>query len=134
MRAVLCLFFCFSLAISEDFIVSYRQASAKGAILNQKLAIAKAMIAPPSSSKIKSGFAFAIDAKESDLGVYKLLNIYEDVLLENLLKNGVIMSDAAEVGRGGVDTKTVLTLKALRVRADVKGDIVTIAVYEDSDR
>jgi hypothetical protein len=121
------------IASAEEYIVAYRQASAKHAILNEKLTIAKAMVASK-SARVKYGFDLEIDPQDGGLSLTRLLRRYQDDLLENLLKNGVLLTDAAKYGRGGADSKTVLTLPPTRIGAFVKEDMVTIVVYENSDR
>jgi hypothetical protein len=133
MRLLLCAFFLVSFVGAEEYIVAYRQASARHAILNERLTIAKAMI-PFGSDRVKSSFSFEIERKDGKLDALKTLKLYQDDLLENLLKNGVLLSDAAKAGRNGADSKTVLTLPPTRIRAFVKEDMVTIVVYENSDR
>ncbi|MDR2639401.1 MAG: hypothetical protein LBC09_06175 [Helicobacteraceae bacterium] len=133
MRVLASLLFIVSIVSAEEFIVAYRQASANHAALNEKLTIAKAMVAFK-SSRVKYGFDLEISPQEGKLGAARLLRLYQDDLLENLLKNGVLLTDAAKYGRNGADSKTVLTLPPTRIGAFVKEDMVTIVVYENSDR
>jgi hypothetical protein len=133
MRAFIFLAFLILSLNAREFVVGYRQSSAKHAILNENLTIAEAMIAVK-SPRIKSSFAFEIAPNERDLSLAKLLKNHQDELLENLFKNGVLLSDEANLRRNGVDSKSVLTLPSARIGAFVKEDMVTIVVYEDSDR
>ncbi|MDR1911712.1 MAG: hypothetical protein LBQ52_05125 [Helicobacteraceae bacterium] len=133
MKAFLFLFFYVLGAFADDYIVSFRQVSANHTIANEKLMIAKAML-PSQFKRYKSVFSFEIGTQSAKLPISAILKLRQDDLLENLLKNGVFLSDAGVSRRSGAGAKTVLTLKATRINAVVKDDMVTIAVYEDSDR
>ncbi|MDR0665287.1 MAG: hypothetical protein LBF86_07200 [Helicobacteraceae bacterium] len=122
-----------TIAGADEYLIGYRQSSAKHAILSEKLTIAKAMVVSK-SARVKNGFSFEIEPRESELSVTKLLEAHQDELLENLFKNGVLLSDAAESRRRDVGSKTVLTFPSARIGVFVKEDMVTILVYENSDR
>ncbi|GHS87554.1 hypothetical protein FACS189487_03940 [Campylobacterota bacterium] len=129
MKLVLFALFCLA-AFADDFIVSYRGAAKNHTIVAERLQIARAMT-PFALGDVLYEFDLEIDDFEDDQSVEKLLKTHQDSLLKGLLQNGAILSDAAQSTKNGADSKSVLTLKATKISAKVKENMVRILVFKN---
>ncbi|MDR3163405.1 MAG: hypothetical protein LBT81_06080 [Helicobacteraceae bacterium] len=113
--------------LSEDFIVSYRAVMKDHRLYNENFQVTRSMIAHPKSA-VTAVFETPTDGTQS---VLKSIRQNSHTVIEELLRRGIMLTDTVSTHNETVTTKTVVTLKALKVSAAVKGDVVRITVLED---
>ncbi len=111
-----------------EFLISYRGVSAEHRFLNDRFYVAAAMMPRP-NGRIASEFTLPIDG-DKRLTPTAFLTHHQDAILEQLMKRGVLLTDAQQSTSVDTTTKTVITLPTIRIRLSVKEDLATIAVIE----
>ncbi|MDR0746326.1 MAG: hypothetical protein LBE89_00345 [Helicobacteraceae bacterium] len=113
--------------LSEDFIVSYRAVMKDHRLYNENFQVARSMIAHQKSAVVA---VFEIPADDTQSAL-KSIRQNSDRVIEELLQHKIMLTDTVSTHSETASTKTVVTLKALKISAAVKGDTVKIAVLED---
>lgn len=113
----------------EDLILSYRGAYKEHRVFNETFHVARAMI-PHASTTAIAVFELPLEPEDDGKTLTRLLRERQDAVIEELFKNGILLTDASNTTAANTQTKTVITLPALAVRATIKGTFVSIALLE----
>ena len=111
-----------------EFLISYRGVTAEHRFLSDRFYAAAAMM-PLKDPRTIGEFTLPIDP-DQPLAPTQFLNHHQDAILEELMQQGILLTDAQQSTQAGTRTKTVITLPTIRIRLSVKEDLATIAVIE----
>lgn len=120
--------FCTNL-LSENFIISYRGVYADQMVYNESFMISKAMI-PSQKQRLVATFDIPIPETNSTKSLIALIRANQDLVIEELFKQGVLLTDNQKTIQNTSSNKLVITLPAQQILATINGRLVRIAVLE----
>ena len=128
-RAAFLLLFFALFAHAEDLFVSYRGVFMEHRVYSQSFQVARAMV-PHENRSVAMAFELPIEARDEGKTLLQFLKSKQETVIDQLFKGGVLLTDSGLSTHSDTQTKTVITLPALRLRAAIKGSFVSIAVLE----
>ncbi len=127
MRLLIIFFlFCSFLQSQEQYIISYRGVVKANRLFNEQFNVSKAMV-PRSYRTARELLTLPYRKGES---IPALIRKNQDLLTEELFKQGVLMNDALRQGKYSMDTKTVITLPPTYITVTIKEDFATIRLIK----
>jgi hypothetical protein len=120
------LLFLSSLYADEQYIISYRGVVKENRLYNEQFNVAKAMV-PKHYSAYQELLTLPYKKGES---IAALIRRNQDLVTEELFKQGILMNDALTKGKYAIDTKTVITLPPTYITVTIKEDFATIRLIK----
>lgn len=114
---------------AEDLIISYRGAFVDHQVHNESFMVSKAMIRH-TERKIVAQFDISIDANDENSTAKDLIKKYQDAVIDQLFKQGILLTDSQKSANSVSNSKLVITLPAQKITATVKASLVTIAILQ----
>lgn len=115
-----------SLLADEQYIISYRGVVKENRLYNEQFNVAKAMV-PKRYSTYRDLLTLPYKQGQS---IAQLIRQNQDLVTEELFKQGVLMNDALTKGKYAIDTKTVITLPPTYITVTIKEDFATIRLIK----
>jgi hypothetical protein len=127
LKTVFSIFLSVLFLYAEDqYIISYRGVVKETRLFNEQFNIAKAMM--PKKYAATSEL-LTLPWQEGDNTV-ALIRQNQDLLTEELFKQGVLMNDALNTQVYSLETKTVITLPPTYITVTIKEDFATIRLIK----
>lgn len=113
--------------VAEDLIVSYRGAFVDHKIHNESFMVTRAMIA---HGELETVALFDIAVDEKYNSTVDLIRSNQDLIVEELFKNGILLTDNQQTSRNLSTNKVVITLPAQKISVTIKGSLARIAILQ----
>ena len=110
----------------EQYIISYRGVVKENRLYNEQFNVAKAMV-PKTYRTYRELLTLPYKEGES---IPALIRKNQDLVTEELFKQGVLMNDALTTGKYSLDSKTVITLPPTYITVTIKEDSATIRLIK----
>jgi len=110
----------------EQYIISYRGVVKENRLYNEQFNVAKAMV-PKHYTAYRELLTLPYREGES---IPALIRKNQDLVTEELFKQGVLMNDALTTGKYSLDSKTVITLPPTYITVTIKEDFATIRLIK----
>lgn len=113
----------------EELIVSYRGVYMEHRVYNQSFQVTRAMV-PHGDRKVVAVFELPLERGDEEKTFTRWIYDNQEQIIDRLFEGGILLTDTGENTAVNTRTKTVIVLPALRLRASIKGNLVSIAVLE----
>lgn len=123
---IIFVFYFVNLHCDEQFIISYRGVVKENKLYSEQFNLSKAMKLKDSWD---SQFLITLDYEENE-DLILLLKKNQDLLTEELFKQGIMINDSAISSSYSVDIKTVLVLPPTYITVSINEDFVNIRVIK----
>lgn len=123
---IIFVFYFINLHCDEQFIISYRGVVKENKLYSEQFNLSKAMKLKDSRD---SQFLTTLDYEENE-DLILLLKKNQDLLTQELFKQGVMINDNSNNTLYSMDTKTVLILPPTYITVSINEDFVNIRVIK----
>ena len=110
----------------EQYIISYRGVVKENRLYNEQFNVSKAMV-PKAFTAYQELLTLPYKEGES---IPMLLRKNQDLVTEELFKQGILMNDTLNKGKYSLESKTVITLPPTYITVTIKEDFVTIRLIK----
>ena len=111
---------------SSQYIINYRCIVSKHRLISEKFNITRAMI---EKNNYKILYSFKIDTMKNK-NLLQILKKNRDIIIENLFKQDIILTDNSTKNRFNIKTKTILTIPNQYILVDDKKNFIDIFLIE----
>ena len=111
-----------TLSAWDEFIITYRGVVKENRLYSEQFNVAKAMVKSRGKTRV---FLTTIPYRK-ELSIPALLRENQDLISEELFKQGILTNDALNSQKYTMETKTVITLPPTRITVTIKEDSANI--------
>ena len=111
-----------TLSAWDEFIITYRGVVKENRLYSEQFNVAQAMVKSRGKRRV---FLTTIPYRK-ELSIPALLRENQDLISEELFKQGILTNDALNSQKYTMETKTVITLPPTRITVTIKEDSANI--------